>query len=427
MGDTAIRTPNLPSPQPFGPERQTLSIAILTQQVSNYHAARYRAAARRFRRLTVISAMNDAEFCEFLAVGGGDIDAIELCTGKAAYLSAVADGSIMTMTADALSAAAPNVVAVAGWAFPESLAAIAWAQRHGVPVIIMSESQQHDGARYVFREFVKSRVVKACQSALVGGREHADYVHLLGMPPHRIFQGYDAVDNDHFWEGAKRARADDKTQRRSLGLPDRYLLASARFIAKKNLPRLIGAFADALQKHPTTHCLVILGDGAERGPIEATICDAGLKSRVHLLGFQPYEILPIYYGLAEAFVHVSLVEQWGLVINEATAAGLPVVISNSCGAAAELVEDGANGFLVNPTDTAAISAALANIMLSSLEERTAMGTRSRHIAAGWGLERFADGLARAAEAAIAVPVSGPTVWDWFIFRVLSRRTISAVT
>ncbi|MEO0793172.1 MAG: glycosyltransferase family 4 protein [Pseudomonadota bacterium] len=411
---------------PLYNDRLPISIAILTQQVSNYHAARYRAAAQRFQRVTVLSAMNDADFPEFLAIGRGDAEIIDLCAGKAAYLKAVANGRIKSMTAEALAAAAPDVVAVAGWAFPESLAAIAWAHQQRVPVVMMSASQHRDGARSPFREFVKSRVVRACQSALVGGREQGHYVSLLGMPDNRIFQGYDAVDNEHFWEVAERARANADTLRRSLGLPEWYLLASARFIAKKNLPRLVYAFGKAREQVGTEHGLVILGDGPERATVETAIRNARLESHVHLPGFQPYDRLPVYYGLAEAFVHVSLAEQWGLVVNEAAAAGLPMVVSSACGAASELVEDSANGFLVDPTDTAAISAALAKLILLSHEARTAMGARSRQIVAGWGPHRFADGLVRAASAAMAVPARSPAVWDRVLLRVLSRRTISAV-
>src|SRR5208337_5127598 len=68
----------------------------------------------------------------------------------------------------------------------------------------------------------------------------------------------------------------------------------------------------------------------------------------HLPGFKQYEELPAYYGLAGAFVHASTAEQWGLVANEAMASGLPVLVSNRCGCATELVEEGRNGFAFDP-------------------------------------------------------------------------------
>lgn len=408
-------------------DQSRASIAVLTQQVSNYHVARYRAAATRFRSLTVISAMNDADFGEFLAVGGSGIETIELCASRLTYLEAVADGRIWVMTFDALARAAPDVVAVAGWAFPESLAAIAWAHRQGVPVVMMSASQQHDGPRVAYREIIKSRIVKSCHASLVGGSEQGEYVRFLGMPAERVFHGYDVVDNDHFREGADRARADDNGLRRELGLPKPYLLASGRFITKKNLPRLVTAFGEALANAATLHHLAILGDGPERSLVLRAIRAAGLEGRVHLPGFQPYDRLPIYYGLSEAFVHVSLAEQWGLVVNEAAAAGLPLIVSSPCGAAAELVEDGVNGLRVEPTDTASISRALTSIMRAQPGSLARMGARSRQIVAHWGPDRFADGLARAAEAALALPARKLATWDALMLRALSRRTMSSVT
>ncbi len=67
-----------------------------------------------------------------------------------------------------------------------------------------------------------------------------------------------------------------------------------------------------------------------------------------LPGFKPYDELPVYYALANAFVHASTSEQWGLVVNEAIATGLPVIVSNRCGCAPELVNG--NGFTFDPTN-----------------------------------------------------------------------------
>ena len=409
-----------------------LSVAVLTQQVSNYHVARYRAARRRFDRFTVVSAMNDADFKEFLAADGSGMETIELFAGRAAYRKAVANGRLWDDTNSVLSNINPDIVAVAGWSVPESLAAIVWAHQHGVPAVLMSESQQHDAPRTAVREYMKSRIVRACDAALVGGRVHGDYVRELGLSPERIFYGYDAVDNQHFVDGADKAQASGAELRRTLGLPDRYFLASGRLIAKKNFVRLVQAFGEVLAETASPHHLVILGDGPERATIVEAIRRAGLSGaaltrRIHLLGFQPYEKLPVYYGLAEAFVHISLTEQWGLVINEASASGLPLVVSRPCGAADELVENGGNGFLVDPTDLVSICDALKAILSARAEERSAMGRRSREIVAQWGPERFADGLANAVKSALAAPSGVLAAWDALMLRGLSRLYVTAVS
>ena len=76
----------------------------------------------------------------------------------------------------------------------------------------------------------------------------------------------------------------------------------------------------------------------------------GVSDTVHWPGFLQYEQLPAAYQFAGAFVHPARREPWGLVVNEAAAAGLPLLVGQHVGAACELVRDGENGFLVNPDD-----------------------------------------------------------------------------
>jgi len=142
--------------------------------------------------------------------------------------------------------------------------------------------------------------------ALVAAGPHGDYASHLGIPYDRVFFGYDAVDNDYFTARAEHARRNASELRAVHRLPQRYLLASGRFIEKKNFPRLIEAFARALAADDRGHHLVILGDGPERPMIERAVERHGLKDRVHLPGFRSYEVLPHFYGLAEGFAHVAL-------------------------------------------------------------------------------------------------------------------------
>lgn len=371
--------------------------------------------------------MNAADFMEFLSGDIGSVDTITLFDKRDSYMAAVRCGQVERVVHAALHDLRPRLVAVAGWSFPESLNAIGWAHASGARTIMMSASQERDATRVGLREAIKSRIVRACDAALVGGQPHRDYIVQLGMPRERVFLGYDAVDNLHFRDGADRARADAVRVRRLHGLPKRYLLASARFIPKKNLEKLVTAFARALDLGRTPHRLVILGDGPGRAALQAKIALCGLGSRVVLAGFKDYESLPAWYGLADAFVHVSLTEQWGLVINEAAAAGLPLIVSSVCGAAAELVEPDKNGILVNPNSLEEMARALHHIMTLSDAERAIMGQASRDIVADWGTERFADGLRKAAEAAIDAPPCKVSTLDRVLMRNLARHYICNVS
>ena len=400
-----------------------LRIAILTQQISNYHVARYRAAEAQFREVIPISVRNAADFPEFLAEDGMGR---RICEGEDDYRASVADGSLWGRVYAALARVCPDAVAVAGWSFPESLAAIAWARDNGKGAVMMSASQVHDGKRSSVREWIKARVVKSCGAGLVAAEGHRDYLVRLGMAPDAVFMGYDAVDNAHFRRGAEAARQDANARRAAEGLPERYLLASGRFIPKKNYPRLVAAFADALMQQDTGHDLVILGDGPERETIENVIRRRGLEGRVHCPGFRDYAALPTYYALAEGFVHVSLAEQWGLVINEAAASGLPLLVSRPCGAATTLVHPGENGWLVDPGDTSAITAALAALMRLTPTEQDEMGQASARIVSDWGPERFARGLRDAALVATHTPRGRLSMFDRALFRKLARLRIERV-
>jgi glycosyltransferase involved in cell wall biosynthesis len=426
---STLQGPAIPSPgsSVCASRSPGLSIVILTQQISHYHAARYRAVTRMFDRVTVIASMNDAEFRELICSDFSQINTVVLFTCKDEYFVALANGRLWSATHAALDCVRPNVVAVAGWSSPESLAAIDWAYRNDARVVMMSESQQQDGPRYRLREWVKSRLVRLCHAALVGGTRHRDYVVKLGMPRQRVFLGYDVVDNAHFTNGSDLARVDASNARSAHELPTRYILASARFMPKKNLERLVEAFARALSLTSAPHSLVVMGDGSGRAALENSVSAAGLRDRVRLPGFKSYDALPLFYGLAEAFVHVSITEQWGLVINEAAAAGLPLIVSHRCGAAPELVNHGANGYFVDPLDVEDIARRLASVMLASEGVLREMGTESRRIVAAWGLQRFAEGLHKACETAMSSESRIPTLWDKALIKTLSRRLISTVS
>ncbi|MGP3726346.1 glycosyltransferase [Cereibacter sphaeroides] len=209
-------------------------------------------------------------------------------------------------------------------------------------------------------------------------------------------------------------------------MPRRYLLASARFIPKKNLPRLVAAYGKALRGRVEAPDLVILGDGPQRGDIETAIAVEGLVERIHLRGFRKYCELPAIYALSEGLVHVSTSEQWGLVINEAAAAGVPILASSACGATVPLVEDNVTGFVVDSESKDSIALGLTKLMDLDEARRHEMGRAAQIRVADWGLERFTNGLVAACRAAQACQSRGLMLWDSALLRVLARQPIGSV-
>jgi glycosyltransferase involved in cell wall biosynthesis len=330
-----------------------------------------------------------------------------------------------------LNAIQPQVVAVPGWSSTEAVSALCWCLQNRRPAIVMSDSTERDMARTTWREAIKKRVVGLFSTALVAGTPHRQYLARLGMPPERVFLGYDAVDNAYFAENANAVRRESPVAGSKHGLPENYFLASARFVEKKNLSRLIDAYARyralARKSGDGLWSLVLLGDGPLRPALNSQLSTLNLHDHVLLPGFKQYNELPVYYGLASTFVLASTSEPWGLVVNEAMASGLPVLVSNRCGCAADLVQDGVNGYTFDPYNIEQ----LAHLMfkLAALNSETGcghsgalcpqlstFGNASTRIISDWGSERFAAALKAAMDKAIEV---GPKRAMWLDQLLLS--------
>ncbi|MDE2506613.1 MAG: glycosyltransferase family 4 protein [Planctomycetota bacterium] len=297
----------------------------------------------------------------------------------------------------ALERSRPDVVGIVGYARPESTAALRWARRRGKVAILLSESQAVDRPRVWWKEALKARRVRRFDAALVGGPTHRDYLVGLGMPSSRVALGYNVVDHDFFAARARSARSlDDRA-----GIPDKpYFLSVSRFASEKNLLTLIDAYAAYRRSvgREDSWRLVLCGDGPERPAIEAVIDRAGCRESIVLPGFLQADALTRWYAFASAFVLASRSEPWGLVVNEAAAAALPLLISDRAGCAGTLVvEAGENqtGRRFDPTRAASIADALAWMSSLTAEQRLILGQNAERVASSWGPARFASGMLEA--------------------------------
>ena len=430
-----------------------MKIAVIFHRLGPYHFARLRAVGRLLP-LTVIETSGVDETYAWDSIGEADgFERVTLFGNADAHKQPPHEVSRLMMAA--LDKIQPQIVVTPGWSDPAALAAIKWSLKQGVPVVCMSESTEWDDARSAWREAVKRRIVGCYSSALVGGTPHKDYMVKLGMPAERVFLGYDAVENEYFRVNAEKLKTETlKAEgRKKYGLPEQYFLASARFIEKKNLPRLLQAYAryrELAQKSesqvsglqspvsdhrpPTTDhrlsvvsspvvpwSLVLLGDGPLLSSLKSQVSSLGLQHSVLLPGFKQYPELPAYYAHAGAFIHASTTEQWGLVVNEAMASGLPVLVSNRCGCARDLVQEGVNGFTFDPYDVEQLAQKMFQISAFQDVSLSAFGDASRAIISEWGPERFATGLKAAAECALKVGPKRAGIVDRLVLRALSLR------
>lgn len=315
----------------------------------------------------------------------------------------------------------PDVVFIPGWSNMDALFAMEWCLSNDIPVVLMSDTTRDAERRHWAREAIKRRVVGLADSALVAGQPQAKYISELSMEKSKVFLGYDVVDNSFFSQKAQDARNNWKQNHLEIGLPENYLLCCARLIPEKNLLRLIAAFEKYSSRsiHEPWH-LLIVGPGPMEKEIRAYIEHKCLSHAVSLIGAQSYEKMPIFYGLSKALILPSVSETWGLVVNEAMASKLPVLVSSHCGCVEDLLQDGRNGFSFDPLDIEGITIAIEKITAPDCD-RTSMGKFSQKCIAEWNLDRFLAGFEEAAKTAIDTPIKKKSLVNRAILKALTRK------
>lgn len=398
---------------------------ILFYRLGPYHLARLRAAAASLEVVAIEYAHQDSTYAWDVVQGADGFRRVTLFPDDGFERERTA--AVPARVGQALQEAKPEVVAIPGWGDRCSRAALNWCAQHGVPAVVMIESiADYKEPRVWWKESVKRQLVALSSAALVGGRTQADYGAALGLPREHMFDGYDVVDNAHFASLAEAARHRMAAGRTELGLPEHYFLATARFVEDKNLSRLLQAYACYRERAAATapatapwH-LVLLGDGPLKERLGSEISSLGLRDSVLLPGFKQYDELPAYYALAGAFILPSVCEMWGLVVNEALACGLPVLVSDRCGCAPDLVQEGRNGFTFDPYDVAALTLLMQRLAGLTPGTRSDMGVSGRRLIASWGPERFGRGMQAAVEKALQIGPRRASLWQRAVLKALAR-------
>jgi glycosyltransferase involved in cell wall biosynthesis len=266
----------------------------------------------------------------------------------------------------------------------------------------MSESKYDDDERIWWKERIKSFLyVRKFAGALVGGEIHAEYAASLGIPRQRVFTGYDVVDNIHFSRCADFVRKNGfKVTAMNSKIPERpFFIVIGRMIPRKNIMGLLEAYTLYTSKTPDSPWdLAICGDGEEKIALEKAVQRLELQNVIHFPGFLPYEEVGYWYGFAKAFIHPALKEQWGLVVNEACAAGLPILCSRTVGARYDLVRERVNGFLFDPENIEDMAGCMLKIHQLTPDEQRKMGDESRRIVEAFSPSTFASAFTSAVQA-----------------------------
>jgi glycosyltransferase involved in cell wall biosynthesis len=259
----------------------------------------------------------------------------------------------------------PEIIVCGGYNYLASWKALWWARRHRVPFVLWSESTANDQRElYSVVEFLKTRFLGCCDGFAVAGTAQSKYLADLGFAEKAFFVVPDAVDNAFFARASSVARGEQNHHRKRLDLPPRFFLYVGRLVPEKGVFDLLAAYSNLQSDLRLEIGLVFVGDGSVKDSLLARAAEIRPGS-VKWAGFAQREELAIYYGLAETFVFPTHSDPWGLVVNEAMACGLPVIVSTAAGCAADLVTDGWNGYVVPTHNVARMTSAMDSLARSS--------------------------------------------------------------
>jgi glycosyltransferase involved in cell wall biosynthesis len=265
--------------------------------------------------------------------------------------------------------------------------------------VMVREDQTLLKPRSRYKQAVKKVALRALFSAVDGlyvGEESRRFFRSFGVPDERLFRVPYALDSNYLERQVEELAPDRAMLRRKLGIDDDapVILFVGKLVTTKSPETLLAAFSKVRQQRPCW--LVFAGDGELRAALEAEVRHQKIPN-VLMTGFVNQTGIPEIYCASDVFVLPSRNETWGMVMHEAMTFGLPVVVSDHVGCAADLVRPGWNGFVTRAGDVDDLADSLS-ALVDSRELRRRLGANSRTLIAEYSVEAAADALVAAALA-----------------------------
>lgn len=272
---------------------------------------------------------------------------------------------------------------VTGFSSPSVIILILYCQLHKIPYIM-----EDDGGLYNINgekhRWIKYQLLKKVKAYFTTTDENIKALIRLGVNEEIIYKyPFSSVKNIDIEEGIiKRANQDEIKSNLQVD-EEKVILAIGQFIQRKGFDILLKAFKNM----PSNYGLYFVGG-------EPTSKYLELVSRLHLnnvhfVGFKSKEDLKNYYSIADVFVLPTREDIWGLVVNEALAAGLPVITTDKCGAGLELIKNGENGYLVKVEDSEEISSRIVEILKNEVDKNI-MSENAINVARKYTIEEMAE-------------------------------------
>ncbi len=261
-----------------------------------------------------------------------------------------------------IAGTAPDVVLIAGWHSAVQVRALLACRVRGIPAVYRGDTTLGNGPSGWRRLPWAVRtwgLLRLFDGWLAVGVRATEYLRAFGVPDDRIARSPHCVDHDTFARQADGARAGGGREawRAQLGIdPEAFAVLYVGRVYPHKRPldavRAVAVLAPGA-------VLVVSGDGPQLAEVRAEAARLGV--RLETPGFVNQRDLPGLYAACDVLVLPSVHETWGLVVNEALACGLPVVVSHTVSAGVDLVQEGVSGHRVAVGDTAAIARALGQV------------------------------------------------------------------
>jgi len=247
----------------------------------------------------------------------------------------------------------------------------------------------------MFRRYIKKIILKIIFSIssayLYVGTLNKKFYKYHNISQEKLFLVPYAVDNEFIKKRCDTFRKKKNRYRNQYGIPKDIIviLGILKFIEREAPMDLLKAYT-ILDRKGIKVALVLVGDGKQRILIEEYIKQNKLNN-VYLVGYKEYSELPKFFAISNIFVHPAIRGCWELSINEATAAGLPVITTDLVGSAQDLIKEGVNGFIYHAGDIEELAAKL-EIILNNRNLMIKMGQESQKIILPWSYKQCTKGF-----------------------------------
>ncbi len=281
----------------------------------------------------------------------------------------------------------PNIVNLTGYYDFASWVILVFCKLKGIKTILSNESTANDHTRNGFKELVKSFIIRQFDGYFNFGTNSENYILSLGINKNKMLVKRNCVDNKALKEIYLEKISERNDRQKELNLCFKNFIFVGRLIEYKNLFHFLEAFNTAINKSVNKWGVIILGDGEQKNELKQYVLEKNMPN----ISFQngvSWQQVPEYLALSDVLVLPSYSEPWGLVVNEAMACGLPVIVSEKCGCAIDLVKNEENGFTFSPYNYEQLTNLLLKFMNEEVDLKR-MGNVSEQIIKDYSSENVA--------------------------------------